>query len=155
APVVVAAPVAVAATCSFPEPVAVQPVSAGADLSGLVLSIVSDKTGYPVDMLNPCMELEADLGIDSIKRGEILSAVGRAVADLPEVDRVELSKLRSLAEVLGMLGAAGAVVEAPAAVAIPAPAPVAASVDLSGVVLSIVADKTGYPVDMLEPCMEL
>src|SRR5947209_2544343 len=107
APVVVAAPVAVAATCSFPEPVAVQPVSAGADLSGLVLSIVSDKTGYPVDMLNPCMELEADLGIDSIKRVEILEGERRAVPDLPEVDPVELSKLRSLGEVISQLGAVG------------------------------------------------
>ncbi|TML31495.1 MAG: hypothetical protein E6G35_04380, partial [Actinobacteria bacterium] len=140
------------AVADVPAPV---PAAAGIDLSGVVLEIVADKTGYPVDMLEPCMELEADLGIDSIKRVEILSAVRRAVPDLPEVDPVELSKLRSLGEVIGKLGAAGAVVEAPAPVAIPAPAPVAPTVDLSGVVLSIVADKTGYPVDMLEPCMEL
>src|SRR5205814_10287251 len=56
-------------------------------------------------MLDASMELEADLGIDSIKRVEILSAVRRAVPDLPEVDPVELSKLRSLGEVISQLGA--------------------------------------------------
>ncbi|MCZ6681867.1 MAG: acyltransferase domain-containing protein, partial [Planctomycetota bacterium] len=34
----------------------------------LVLDVVSDKTGYPVEMLDLDMDIEADLGIDSIKR---------------------------------------------------------------------------------------
>ena len=37
---------------------------------------VADKTGYPADMLGMEMHLEADLGIDSIKRVEILSTAG-------------------------------------------------------------------------------
>src|SRR5205823_6295888 len=140
------------AVADVPAPV---PAAAGIDLSGVVLEIVADKTGYPVDMLEPCMELEADLGIDSIKRVEILSAVRRAVPDLPEVDAVELSKLRSMRQVIGLLGAAGAVAATPALVAVPAPAPAAAGIDQSGVVLEIVADKTGYPADMLDASMEL
>ena len=53
------------------------PVSAapGIDLSSLLISVVSDKTGYPPEMLTLEMDLEADLGVDSIKRVEILSAV--------------------------------------------------------------------------------
>lgn len=35
--------------------------------------IVSDRTGYPRDMLDPSLDMEADLGIDSIKRVEILN----------------------------------------------------------------------------------
>ena len=34
--------------------------------------IVSERTGYPVDMLEPDLDLEADLSIDSIKRIEIV-----------------------------------------------------------------------------------
>jgi hypothetical protein len=50
-----------------------QPVAA---LSREVLwQVVADKTGYPADMLEPAMALEADLGIDSIKRVEIFSAL--------------------------------------------------------------------------------
>jgi acyl transferase domain-containing protein/NAD(P)H-dependent flavin oxidoreductase YrpB (nitropropane dioxygenase family) len=46
------------------------------DTEGLIaslLDIVSERTGYPVSMLDPTLDLEADLGIDSIKRVEILN----------------------------------------------------------------------------------
>ncbi|MFK3779297.1 SDR family NAD(P)-dependent oxidoreductase [Agrobacterium sp. NPDC089420] len=38
-------------------------------------AIVSERTGYPVDMIGDQMDLEADLGIDSIKRLEIFGAM--------------------------------------------------------------------------------
>src|SRR6266568_895596 len=54
------------------------PIPAGPrDVAGELLRIVSERTGYPADMLNPDLNLEADLGIDSIKRVEILSAFQR------------------------------------------------------------------------------
>ena len=40
-----------------------------------VVATVCERTGYPADMLDPDLDLEADLGIDSIKRIEILGAV--------------------------------------------------------------------------------
>lgn len=49
------------------------PASTAQVLSQL-LAIVSDRTGYPEDMLNPDANIEADLGIDSIKRMEVLAA---------------------------------------------------------------------------------
>jgi hypothetical protein len=42
-------------------------------LSQLV-QIVSERTGYPEEMLDVDSNIEADLGIDSIKRMEILAA---------------------------------------------------------------------------------
>ncbi|GIT72517.1 MAG: hypothetical protein Ct9H300mP28_23310 [Pseudomonadota bacterium] len=36
------------------------------------MDIVSEKTGYPQQMLEQEMDMESDLGIDSIKRVEIL-----------------------------------------------------------------------------------
>jgi acyl transferase domain-containing protein/NAD(P)H-dependent flavin oxidoreductase YrpB (nitropropane dioxygenase family) len=41
-------------------------------LTSILLAIVSERTGYPAEMLNLDQDLEADLGIDSIKRVEIL-----------------------------------------------------------------------------------
>ncbi|MBY0356817.1 MAG: SDR family NAD(P)-dependent oxidoreductase [Candidatus Obscuribacterales bacterium] len=38
-----------------------------------LVEIVSERTGYPPEMLDPTLDLEADLGIDSIKRVEILN----------------------------------------------------------------------------------
>jgi acyl carrier protein len=37
--------------------------------------VVSDKTGYPQEMLGMEMDLEADLSIDSIKRVEIIGTL--------------------------------------------------------------------------------
>jgi len=40
-----------------------------------LLALIADRTGYPPDMLGIDLDLEADLGIDSIKRVEILGAL--------------------------------------------------------------------------------
>lgn len=44
-----------------------------AELQIAILDIVSEKTGYPKEMLGLDLDLEADLSIDSIKRMEIIS----------------------------------------------------------------------------------
>ena len=43
---------------------------------------ISDLTGYPEEMLNLDMDIEADLGIDSIKRVEILSVLEDRLPEL-------------------------------------------------------------------------
>lgn len=53
------------------------------EISTIILEIVSEKTGYPIEMLDLDMDLEADLSIDSIKKMEIIGALGERVA-LPE-----------------------------------------------------------------------
>ncbi|MGF2049668.1 phosphopantetheine-binding protein, partial [Lactococcus lactis] len=61
--------------------VAAAPVAARAPalnrgtLQALLLDIVAERTGYPTDMLGLDQDLEAELGIDSIKRVEILGAL--------------------------------------------------------------------------------
>ena len=45
------------------------------DLRTSLLTVVAQKTGYPEDMITLDMKIEEDLGIDSIKRVEILSAL--------------------------------------------------------------------------------
>ncbi len=45
------------------------------------IELVSERTGYPVDMLDPELDLETDLGIDSIKRVEILSNFRRLLSE--------------------------------------------------------------------------
>ena len=51
----------------------------------VLLEVVAEKTGYPVDMLELNMSLDADLGIDSIKRVEILSALQEQLPGVPSV----------------------------------------------------------------------
>jgi NADP-dependent 3-hydroxy acid dehydrogenase YdfG len=92
------------------EPPVPVPVAAPAepestvDLETLLISIVAERTGYPVEMLGAHLELEGDLGIDSIKRVEILSAVRTRLPGLPELDPAELGKLRTIGQISERLG---------------------------------------------------
>jgi acyl transferase domain-containing protein/NADP-dependent 3-hydroxy acid dehydrogenase YdfG/acyl carrier protein len=82
-----------------PQPV---PVAAAQSLPAgdVVLAIVSEKTGYPADMLGLDMEMEAELGIDSIKQVEILAALQAKFPGAPEIPASELSGLRTLQDVV-------------------------------------------------------
>jgi len=70
-----------------------------ATLSQTLLNVVSDKTGYPTEMLELTMDIEADLGIDSIKRVEILGALLELYPDLPRPNPEEVGQLRTLAQI--------------------------------------------------------
>ncbi|MCL1802932.1 MAG: SDR family NAD(P)-dependent oxidoreductase [Eubacteriaceae bacterium] len=40
-----------------------------------IIEVISDRTGYPIEMIEPDMNIESDLGIDSIRRIEIFSVL--------------------------------------------------------------------------------
>ena len=65
------------------------------DLEATMLTVVAEKTGYPAEMIDVNMDMEADLGIDSIKRVEILSAMKQKVADLPQVPNAKMAATRA------------------------------------------------------------
>ena len=65
-----------------------------------MMTVVSEKTGYPEDMLELSMDMEADLGIDSIKRVEILSGIRVREPNLPEVDTKAMAALNTLGEIV-------------------------------------------------------
>ncbi len=119
-----------------------------------MLSVVAEKTGYPADMLNLAMDLEGDLGIDSIKRVEILSAVADQAPELRSVDMGHMGSLRTLGAIVEYMKSLGPQ-DATAPAAPVAPRPVASVVDLQALMLAVVAEKTGYPADMLNLAMDL
>jgi acyl transferase domain-containing protein len=106
-PVDVVAPAPVAA----PEPVP------AADVLTTVLDVISQQTGYPTDMIDPTLDLEADLSIDSIKRTEIAGTLVTRLGAAATSDVEELTKARTAQQIADLFGAA------PAAVAEPVPAP--------------------------------
>ncbi|MDR1807580.1 MAG: SDR family NAD(P)-dependent oxidoreductase [Propionibacteriaceae bacterium] len=57
----------------------------------IVIEVVSEKTGYPPEMLGLDMDLEADLSIDSIKRLEIMGSLNERI-ELPDVEAMGLSE---------------------------------------------------------------
>jgi len=125
-----------------------------------LLQVVSEKTGYPVEMLEPEMDMEADLGIDSIKRVEILGALQDLFPNLPKFKPDELAELRTLAQIMQHMQQSQSPTASPAPVSLPpaAPVPVVSSANsdaLQESLLQVVSDKTGYPVEMLEPEMDM
>ena len=72
-------------------------------LRSTLIEVVSEKTGYPADMLNLDMDMEAELGIDSIKRVEIMSAIQERLPDAPVVQPDQLGKLRTLNQILEVI----------------------------------------------------
>ncbi|MFF3641084.1 SDR family NAD(P)-dependent oxidoreductase [Streptomyces sp. NPDC002564] len=97
-----APPVAVPAPIPTRPTAPTSPAAVGERIEDVLLEAVSEKTGYPVDMLASRMDLqlEAELGIDSIKRVEILGAVKRRVPGFPALGGAELAGLRTVGEIL-------------------------------------------------------
>jgi acyl transferase domain-containing protein/NADP-dependent 3-hydroxy acid dehydrogenase YdfG len=135
-----------------PDPPA---VSNPNQLASIVIAVVSDKTGYPPEVLGLDLNLDADLGIDSIKRVEIFSAIqdrlSRVIRSTPE----HIGSLSSLREVISFVGQ-DALPDEPAESEAAAPAAARPDGDqVARVLLETVAEKTGYPLDMLELDMRL
>ena len=138
------APVAVAVVSS------VIPSAPSADIRPILIALIAEKTGYPEEMLEPSMALEADLGIDSIKRVEIFSALQEKLPGIPEMDQTQIASLRTIGDIIAHLG------ESPAPVAVvPSGVSSAPSADIRPVLIALIAEKTGYPEEMLEPAMSL
>jgi len=137
------------------------------EVTAAMMAIVGEKTGYPLEMLEPGMDMESDLGIDSIKRVEILGAVKDKIPELPEIPGDELAEMRTLGQIIDHLKSkigrdvSEASREIPSTVAIPDselntqnPTPDTGQ-DPGPVFMSIISEKTGYPAEMLELNMDL
>ncbi|AZA84416.1 erythronolide synthase [Chryseobacterium lactis] len=148
-------------------PVAVAPVkqAPARDIKSLLLQVVSDKTGYPQEMLGMEMDLEADLSIDSIKRVEIIGTLRSELGTLANGNANEDTVMEQLAGIKTLSGLVSWLTEltgSPAttssekngsATESAAPKPQAQTAfsleDLQNAILNIVSEKTGYPKEML------
>ena len=170
-----------------PEPAAAGPEPSAApaqdDVTERVLAVVSEETGYPTDLLDMDLDLEADLGIDTVKQAEVFASI-RESYDIPFDDTLKLRDYPTLNHVVafvreraGVAPAAEepAVAPAPAAEPTPtaaapsaeparAPEPAAAGPEPSAApaqddvterVLAVVSEETGYPTDLLDMDLDL
>ncbi len=160
----VAAAPAVTVTVTAPA------AAAKPDSQPALLAIVSERTGYPADMLDLDLDLEADLSIDSIKRLEIVGELAQRLslrsALGADADKLldQLAAQKTLRAVLGWLAdklpaAAPATTtvsidqgsgKVEVAVAVPAAAP-----PVSQLLLDIVSQGTGYPAEALDLDLDL
>ncbi|MEY9809897.1 beta-ketoacyl synthase N-terminal-like domain-containing protein [Streptomyces albogriseolus] len=142
-------------------PAASAPVPAPAatsvdEVRRVLLESVAAKTGYPADMLETGMDIEADLGIDSIKRVEIMGTLRDRFPGSADAAPEQLAELRTLDDIITFITDATGATAQPQAASGPAGAPAAVSADeVRKVLLESVAAKTGYPADMLETGMDI
>ncbi|KAF2775151.1 type I polyketide synthase [Streptomyces sp. OM5714] len=121
-----AAPAPVVVTESAPAPATPAapsaPVSAEVsvdEVRRVLLEVVSAKTGYPAEMLDTSMDVEADLGIDSIKRVEIMGALRDRFPAAQSAAPAQLAELRTLDDIITFFS--GATSDAPVAEVVSAP----------------------------------
>src|SRR5208337_3067413 len=140
-----------------------------------VLALVAEKTGYPVDMLDLDLDLEADLGVDTVKQAEVFAAIretyhiardeNRKLRDYPtlaHVIRFVYEKRPDLAAATPPVTQQEVELPAPAIAAVAktpvpatAPAPVVADDGVKKRILALVVEKTGYPEEMLDLDLDL
>jgi acyl transferase domain-containing protein/NAD(P)-dependent dehydrogenase (short-subunit alcohol dehydrogenase family) len=165
-------PVAVAATAREEVPstpaLTTQSADGAADaVKESILALVVEKTGYPKDMLDLELDLEADLGVDTVKQAELFAAI-RGLYNIPRDENLKLRDFPTLAHVIQFVydkrpDLASAVAPTPAPTAEPTPSPSpsvpppaqASDEAIRDKVLDIVAEKTGYPKEMLDLDLDL
>jgi len=144
--------------------------SAGEPVRERVLQIVAEQTGYPPEMLDLDLDMEADLGIDTVKQAETFAAI-RGEWGIERDESMKLRDYPTLGHAIQFVydkrpelrpAAASASPSTTAASAQPAPPPQPAipSTPAEGLaptaepvrdrVLAIVAEQTGYPPEMLD-----
>ena len=96
-------------------------VPAGDEVTDAVVAIVAEMTGYPPELLDVDLDLEADLGVDTVKQAEVFAAV-RDRFGVERDDTVALRDFPTLTHVIGWVREKTAV---PAAGAAPVHATVA------------------------------
>ena len=126
----------------------------------IVIKILADKTGFPVEMLTLDMDLEADLAVDSIRRVEILGAVQESFPDSPSIAPSDMGTIKTIRDLCLHLGgesqiASKTTVEDLEEVSSQPSNPEAPDHEILKELMNVIADKTGFPLEMLNKDMDL
>ncbi|NHJ41440.1 MAG: KR domain-containing protein, partial [Asgard group archaeon] len=116
--------------------------------SKVVIELIADKTGYPIDMIEPNMHLEEDLGIDTVKQAELFGLL-RSKYELPREEGVRIQDYYSVNKIAEYLSSRVNT----ASTSDESSQDVKQSIIKK--ILDLIVEKTGYPADMIELDMEL
>ena len=138
-----------------------------------VLAIVAEKTGYPVDMLDLDLDLEADLGVDTVKQAEVFASIREAYG-IARDDQIKLRDFPTLAHVIRFVHERRPDLNVPKpwpnpqpveakpipeelkiTAIVPEPTPETKADFVKERILALVVEKTGYPADMLDLDLDL
>lgn len=125
----------------------------------IIQQIVCEVTRYPEDLVTPEVDLEEDLGIDSVKLAEIIAAI-RARYQLTERIVGSASDVRTIAAIAAQLAQKLNIpksVDPPSPASRPAPRPAPSALPESTIaaVIRVLAEVTRYPEHLLLADAEL
>ncbi|MEX2112415.1 MAG: phosphopantetheine-binding protein [Pirellulales bacterium] len=168
------APVAVTPTVK-PQAAVASPNLDPAELEKFMINFVVEQTGYPPEVVELDADLEADLGIDSIKKAQLFGELAEYF-DVQPNENMTLDDFPTLRHVVNFLAAAPMKSDLPSAVATAEPTTVAATevapaaaqlapaatsqaaatsprldpVELEKFLINFVVEQTGYPPEVVE-----
>jgi acyl transferase domain-containing protein/acyl carrier protein len=116
-----------------------------------VLALVAESTGYPTELLDPELDMEADLGVDTVKQAEIFASI-RQRYDIPRDDTLKLRDFPTLAHVVQFVLDR---TPAPETIAVRTRPAGLSEAEARDAVLALVAEETGYPTDLLDLDLDL
>ena len=129
------------------------------DLVNNIISVISDKTGYPIDLLDPDLDMEADLGIDTVKQVEIFGVIreeysiereeGLSIANYPTINSVA-SYFQNKMGIVDESTQSTEIVDTISQKSL--------DLDKNEIldhIINIVSEKTGYPADMLDTDLDM
>ncbi|MCP3874531.1 MAG: SDR family NAD(P)-dependent oxidoreductase [Desulfobacteraceae bacterium] len=96
-------------TIENPVPEKLESNTSSQIVSNVLVETISELTGFPVEMLEPSMNLESDLGIDSIKRVEILSKLEQELDHIDTISSDDIANLKTIEEIISYLTKGGSV----------------------------------------------
>ncbi|AGZ46207.1 type I polyketide synthase [Actinoplanes friuliensis] len=147
------------AAVHYPTVAETEAVLTGLDVQGAVLSVISERTGYPEELIELDLDLEADLSVDSIKRAEVAGEVANRLGLSVEGDESELEELvkaRTVRAMVSWLDLRINVTVTPVAPVVAVAAqPAAIVMDVQGAVLTVISERTGYPEELIELDLDL
>lgn len=130
-----------------------------------ILELAVEKTGYPRDMLDLDLDLEADLGVDTVKQAEMFAAIreiyniardeNRKLRDYPTLAHVIRFVHEQRPDLVGMTAPATVDSDRPESTTAQVVAAPVMDDPVAAKVLEIVAEKTGYPSEMLDLDLDL
>ncbi|MGV1005932.1 MAG: SDR family NAD(P)-dependent oxidoreductase [Candidatus Nanopelagicales bacterium] len=129
------------------------------DIPGVVTGLVAKITGYPSELLDPDLDMEADLGVDTVKQAEVFATV-REHYGIPADDSLQLRDFPTLTHVFGWVadktGSGQAVAQsAGGSPADSAPPTAVGGGEIPEIVTGLVAEITGYSAELLDPELDM
>ncbi|MEV4636169.1 SDR family NAD(P)-dependent oxidoreductase [Actinoplanes sp. NPDC049548] len=130
-------------------------VAPGLDVQSAVLAVISERTGYPEELIELDLDLEADLSVDSIKRAEVAGEVANKLGLAVEGDESELEDLVKARTVRAMVSWLDSRITTSAPGAVEPVVAAAPAIDVQSAVLTVISERTGYPEELLELDLDL